>query len=124
MLFWGFSPTRFASRFSSMKALVGGGIQRRQRIIPTVTAITASSVRQRIRRTLENREALGTGGDFTDAATTACSPEPAPSCRRTLADQRGLRRLFRPALSKRSGTSSRWVCRTDRYRRSRVERRD
>jgi hypothetical protein len=51
-----------------MKAVVGGGIQRRQRITATVIAITASTVRQRIRRTLDRMAPLGAGGEVTEAA--------------------------------------------------------
>src|SRR5574341_1505365 len=68
MFFWGFPPTRLASRFSSMKAVVGGGIQRRQRMTATVTAITASTVRQRIRRTLDRMAPLEADVEVTEQA--------------------------------------------------------
>jgi hypothetical protein len=42
-------------RFSTMNALVGGGIQRRQKTAPTVTASTATSVRQTILQILEKK---------------------------------------------------------------------
>jgi hypothetical protein len=49
-----------------MNALVGRGIQRRQRIIPAVTAITASTVRQRIRRTLDRMVPLEADVEVTE----------------------------------------------------------
>jgi hypothetical protein len=51
-----------------MKAVVGGGIQRRQRITATVTAITASTVRQRIRRTLDRMAPFEADVEVTESA--------------------------------------------------------
>jgi hypothetical protein len=55
-------------RLASMKAVVGGGIHRKQRTVTTVTAATASTVRQRIRRVLERRLSRDRDADVTEEA--------------------------------------------------------
>lgn len=60
MTFWGSPRKKLAMRFSIMKALVGGGTQRKQRTGMIVNATTTSRARQRNRRSRENLALLDT----------------------------------------------------------------
>lgn len=68
MTLWGSPRKRFATRLSTMNALVGGGIQRKQTTGVTVNAARASSARQRIRRSRENVVLLDTAAEVIELA--------------------------------------------------------